>query len=281
MEAFETYRPLLFSIAYRMLGSAMEAEDIVQEAYLRCQAAQPESVDSPKAYLSTIVTRLCLDHMKSAQQQRETYIGPWLPEPMLTGELPARQYAEYESISMAFLVLLESLSPPERAVFLLREVFDYDYDEIGSIIGKTESACRQLFSRAKKHITDNRPRYNSSPEEHRSIVERFLKAAEVGDLNGLTNLLAENVVMWSDGGGKASAATRPLHGREKVAKMLNGLSRFLEPGMRLEVEDVNGQPALIIRHADGQPIVVTTFDVHEGRIQAVRNIRNPDKLKHI
>lgn len=285
MNEFEAYRPMMFSIAYRMLGSAMEAEDIVQEAYLRYRATPAEEIRSYPAFLSTIVTRLCLDQLKSARAQRETYIGPWLPEPVLTGESgdfapPAVQLNDYESISMAFLVLLESLSPLERAVFLLREVFDYDYVEIAEIVGREEAACRQLFSRAKKHLTAQRPRFKSSPEEHRQMLMRFLEAVQVGELEGLTSLLAEDVTAWSDGGGKARAALRPLYGRDKVARLFLGLRRF-EPteGVRVDIQDVNGAAAIVVRAQNGQPIMVITLEVGDGLIRAFRNILNPDKLQ--
>ncbi len=280
-EQFERYRRLLFSIAYRMLGSAMEAEDIVQEAYLRYQSTPPESIQSHKAFLSTVVTRLCLDHLKSAQAQRESYIGPWLPEPVLTGEgamLPSR---DYDSISMAFLVLLENLTPLERAVFLLREVFEYEYAEIARIVGKEEAACRQLLSRAKKHIADNRPRFKASPEEQSRIIGRLLEAANAGDMQGLMNLLAEDITWWSDGGGKVPAARRPLHGREQVARFVMGLRRLAPEGIRVEIAEINGRPAIVMRYADGTPSFVIVFAVANGKIHRTWAIVNPDKLKHL
>src|SRR6185503_11756907 len=229
MEQFEEYRSLLFAIAYRMLGSAMEAEDIVQEAYLRYCATPPESIRTLKSFLTTIVHHLCLDHLKSAQTRRESYIGPWLPEPVITSDgasllSPLRQITDRESISMAFLVLLESLSPLERAVFLLREVFDYAYADIAQITGRDEAACRQLFSRAKKHISDHRPRFPASPEAHAKMVGRFMEACLAGDMDGLMSLLAEDVTVWSDGGGKVAAAARqPIQGRYEVARGLIGI----------------------------------------------------------
>src|SRR5215471_13436300 len=205
-------------MAYRMLGSAMEAEDIVQEAYPRYRATPPESIRTLKSFLTTIVHHLCLDYLKSAQARRENYIGPWLPEPILTNDgasllSPLRQITDRESISMAFLVLLERLSPLERAVFLLKEVFDYEYAEIAQITGRDEAACRQLFSRSKKHISDHRPRFRASPEAHAKMVGRFMEACLAGDLEGLMSLLAEDVTGWSDGGGKISGAVRhPVQG---------------------------------------------------------------------
>lgn len=286
MNDFELYRTLLFSIAYRMLGSVMEAEDIVQEAFLRYQAVAPQQIESPKAYLMTIVTRLCLDQLKSARQQRETYIGPWLPEPIIAGDNafgiePATAMNQLESISMAFLVLLEALSPLERAIFLLREVFDYDYPEIASMVGKSEGACRQLFSRAKKHIADNRPRYQTTQEEHNRLLVSFMQAIEVGELSPLLGLLAEDVTSWSDGGGRVQAATRPVHGRDAVARLLLGLRRFATDDMQGHIMMLNGASAIVIRNRANQVILVITLETGDGLIRAVRLINNPDKLKHL
>lgn len=283
-EDFEAHRPLMFSIAYRMLGSAMEAEDVVQDAYLRWRDAPAETVRSPKAYLSTVVTRLCLDQLKSAKTQREVYTGPWLPEPLLTAAAPAPMKPdsdEYDSLSMAVMVLLEALSPSERAVFVLRAVFDYDYTDIAQIVGKEEAACRQLFSRAQKHVAAHRPRYKPSPEKHAEILSQFLQAVALGDLNGLTTLLAEDVVWTSDGGGKVSAARRPIFGRDKVARFALGLSRMAPEGFQMDITEVNGDVGVILREADGKLMYVITFQVGESQIIAVRAISNPDKLKHI
>ena len=285
MATFEDYRTLMFSIAYRMLGSVMEAEDIVQEAYLRYQAVATDEIQYPKAFLSTVVTRLCLDHLKSAKTKREMYVGPWLPEPLLTETndvwvSPAQQVNTMESISMAFLVLLESLTPAERAVFLLREVFDYDYEEIARIVDKSESTCRQVFSRAKKHITENRPRFESTPEEHQQMMLNFMAAIGEGEMDGLTNLLAEGVTLWSDGGGKVQAATRPIMGKDRVARFFLGIQRLRTPNMQLEVAQLNGKPAFIIRQGDGIRMVLM-LDVSHGKIQAIRSVGNPDKLQHL
>ncbi len=281
MGTFESYRPLLFSIAYRMLGSAMEAEDMVQDAYVRYQGTPPDSIQSPKAFLCTIVTRLCLNQLDSAQARRETYIGPWLPEPVLT-DSTAGQVSAQESISMAFLVLLETLTPLERAVFLLREVFDYEYAEIAEIVGREETACRQLFSRAKKHVAEHRPRFKASPEVHRQIIARFVEAANAGEMDGLMNLLAEDVMLWTDGGGKArGAATRPLHGREAVATFLLATTRLVDvEATSLDTAEINGEPGVIIREY-GKPLVVMTFEVGGGKIRALRIVGNPDKLTRV
>jgi RNA polymerase sigma-70 factor (ECF subfamily) len=272
-ETFESYRPLMFSIAYRMLGSAMDAEDIVQEAYLRYQRA--EHVKTPKALLTTIVTRLCLDQLKSARAQRESYIGPWLPEPLITTPLDDQD----ESISMAFLILLESLTPVERAVFLLREVFDYDYREIAEIVGKEESACRQSFHRAKTHLAEHRPRFQASAAEHKQMLQKFIEACKVGELDGLTNLLSSDVVLMSDGGGKASAATRPLNTSEPVARFLLGLLRRMPPTFGIEILQINGKPAILVRDDQDNPFSLQTFEMDAEKICSFYIIRNPDKLR--
>jgi RNA polymerase sigma-70 factor, ECF subfamily len=285
-DPFEEYRSLLFAMSYRMLGSAMEAEDIVQEAYLRYRATPPESIRSLKSFLTTIVHHLCINHLKSAREQRESYIGPWLPEPVITSDgalplSPLRQITERESISMAFLVLLESLSPLERAVFLLREVFDYEYAEIAQITGRDEAACRQLFSRAKKHIREHRPRFPASPEAHAKMVGRFMEACFAGDMDGLMSLLAEDVTIWSDGGGKVSGAARqPIQGRDKVARVVMSMMTHAPQGTIFEMIEANGLPALLIRVA-GQIVGVITLDVEGDVIRAGRSIANPDKLAHL
>ena len=283
MESFEAYRPKLFAIAYRMLGSAMDAEDMVQETYLRYQMLPPEQIRSEQALLMTIVTRLCINQLKSAHQQRESYLGPWLPEPLLTDDHPElldpeEQASEYESISFAFLVLLESLQPVERAVFLLHEVFDYDYGEIAGIIGKSEAACRQLMSRAKKYLAAHRPRFKSSPEHHREMLERFLQASQAGELDGLMQLLSEDVSLWVDAGGKVKgAATQPVRSREAVARFVLGSRRLWPEGLVIEIADVNGQPAVILRAA-GRVFLVINIETEAQSIRAIRLIANPDKL---
>jgi RNA polymerase sigma-70 factor (ECF subfamily) len=282
-DRFEEFRPLMFSIAYRMLGSITEAEDIVQEAYLRYQAASPERIVSHKAFLSTVVTRLCLNQLELARIQREAYIGPWLPEPALTDLderfTPAHQAELHESVSMAFLVLLEQLTPAERAVFLLREVFDYDYAEVAAIVGKEEAACRKLLSRAKKHIADHRPRFKPTPEEHRQILTHFIQAVSNGELTGLLELLADDVVLWADGGGKTlGAITRPLHGRAAVSRFLLASPRFARAGSQVNVAQVNGDPALIVQ-VSGKALVVLSLGIDQGQVRAIWVIGNPDKLQ--
>jgi len=275
----------LFSLAYRMLGSAAEAEDVLQDAYLRFQPAPLAEIESPKAYLSAIVIRLCLNYLGSARVRRETYVGPWLPEPVLDEahpELsdPAARAVEADTISLAFLVLLERLTPAERAVFLLREVFEYEYDEIAAILGRSEAACRQLFSRARAHIADHRPRFDARPDEHRRLLEQFMRAARTGDVDGLAGLLAEDATLWADGGGKVpGAALRPLHGRSQVARFVAGVTARLAPaGATYTVAGVNGRPALLVRRADGHPVVVVSIEVERSHIRTVWAIGNPDKL---
>jgi RNA polymerase sigma-70 factor (ECF subfamily) len=288
-ESFETYRPYLFSIAYRMLGSAMDAEDMVQETYLRYQATPPETIISLKAYLTTIISRLCVDQLQLARRKRDVYLGPWLPEPLITAEaLKAVSLEERvdrdESISLAFLLLLEQLQPVERAVFLLREVFEYDYAEIASFLGKSEVACRQWFSRAKKHLADHRPRFSAPPETQRQMLTGFLQAVQAGEMTALVNLLAEDVTFWADGGGKVKgAALHQIAGRDAVARFILASTPIfrstLPEGFRVELTEVNGQPALITRAGD-RAFAVLTIEVEAQRIKTIRNIVNPDKLMH-
>jgi RNA polymerase sigma-70 factor (ECF subfamily) len=284
MDQFEQYRPLMFSIAYRMLGSVTEAEDILQNAYLRYREMPVGSIASPKAFLSTVVTRLCLNHLQSARMQRESYLGPWLPEPLLTEndpESPTSQAERLESISMAFLVLLERLTPVERAVFLLREVFDYPYSDIAEIVGKDEVSCRQILSRAKKFIAGSRPRFTPSTEQHHQLLQQFLGAVEEGDLDGLTQLLTSDVTLWTDGGGKArGAATRPLHGPAAVARFMIASQRFIQATFTSEITQVNGEPAILLR-IDGHPFAVVSVTIEQQHIVEVRVVGNPEKLKHL
>ncbi len=286
MESFETYRPYLFSIAYRMLGSAMDAEDMVQETYLRYQSKPKDDIRSLKAYLTTILTRLCLDQLQLARRKREQYVGPWLPEPVLTTETaetgdPEKRVDMQESISLAFLVLLEQLQPFERAVFLLREVFGYDFAEIATMLDKSEAACRRSFSRARLHLRAHRPRFPASPQLHRQLLSGYFQAVETGEMTPLMNLLSENVTLWTDGGGKTkTAALRPIRGRDAVARMSLGTKRFWPENYRVELGEVNGQAALIIR-AGGQAFSVLTIEVEEGHIQTIRVIANPEKLTRI
>ena len=288
MESFETYRSYLFSIAYRMLGSAMDAEDMVQETYLRYQTTPPQTIHSLKAFLTTILTRLCMDQLQLARRKRELYVGPWLPEPISTAETaetgdPEKRVEMEESISLAFLVLLEQLQPFERAVFLLREVFEYDFAEIATMLDKSEAACRRSFSRAKLHLRAHRPRFPASPQIHRQLLSGYFQAVQTGEMTPLMNLLSEDVTLWADGGGKVKgAATRPLTGREAVARFSVGArQRFVPPaGAHMEMAVVNGEPALVIR-VGAQAVFVLSIEVEQGRIQAIRIIANPEKLARV
>jgi len=286
VESFESYRPYLFAIAYRMLGSAMDGEDMVQETYLRYQGTPPETIRSLKAYLTTILTRLCMDQLQLVRRKRELYVGPWLPEPILTAptpasEDPAERIDREESISLAFLALLEQLQPFERAVFLLREVFAYEFAEIATMLDKSEVACRRSFSRAKKHLSEHRPRFPASPQTHRQMLTGFLQAAQGGDMIPLMDLLAENVTLWADAGGKIKqAALRPIVGRDAVARFSLGTVRFLPEDSRVELAEVNGQAAVIIR-TGSQALFVLSIEVEAERIQAIRIIANPEKLARI
>ncbi|QDL11494.1 RNA polymerase sigma-70 factor [Brasilonema octagenarum UFV-E1] len=290
LEEFNQHRPFLFSIAYRMLGSVVDAEDMVQETFLRWQQVAEDTVQSAKAYLSSIITRLCIDHLRSARVQREQYVGPWLPEPILTEQMPdpAKTVELVDTLSTAFLVLLETLSPLERAVFLLREVFDYDYDEIGQIVDKSPTNCRQIVRRAKQHLTSRRPRFEVSLHSREQMTEKFLQACNVGDLQGLIGLLAEDITLWSDGGGQVTAALKPLHGSVKVAKFLLAIRSKKLANYVSRIAKVNDQPGIInyIGVRVGATLQyhfhsVMTFDFKDERIQSVFIVVNPDKLKQL
>lgn len=281
--AFEPYRDLLFAIAYRMLGSAMEAEDIVQDSYLKFTQANLETLTSVKYYLTTITTRLCINQLKSAKAQRETYLGTWLPEPVLTENQPqltnpAQRVSTEDSISMAFMVIIERLSPAERAVFLLREIFDYDYDEIAKILDKSPTACRQLFSRAKQHIHENRPRFDSDPDQHKQLLSKFMSVVAGGDLDGLVTMLADDVTLLPDGGGQRGAAIHILRGNDRVAKFVIHIVGLMTPDMTYSLEWVNEQWAIVIRLADGKPFNVVLMDMLDGKIQCLYTIAGDQKL---
>jgi RNA polymerase sigma-70 factor (TIGR02957 family) len=288
MTEFDDLRPSAFAIAYRMLGSVSEAEDVVQEGFLRMHRAREggERIESPRAYLSTVVSRLSLDQLRSARVQRETYTGEWLPEPLVASaeDDPARKAEMADSLSLAFLVMLESLSPEQRAAFLLREVFDEPYDRIAEIIGTSEQNARQLAARARRHVEERRPRFEASREQRDELANRFFAAAEDGDLEGLEQLLAHDVVLHGDGGGKAPALARAIHGRAKAARTLTaGLraARNRIGGFTVRREEVNGQPGALFLDREGRLIAVMILDIAEGQIQAVRSIVNPDKLRHL
>src|SRR6266568_7011275 len=285
-ESFETYRSYLFSIAYRMLGRAMDAEEMVQETSIRYQATKPETIHSLKAYLSTILTRLCMDQLDLARRKREQYVGPWLPEPIRTATTPdaadpEKRVETEESISLAFLVLLEQLQPFERAVFLLREVFAYEFAEMATMLDKSEAACRRSFSRAKLHLRAHRPRFPASPQIHQQLLNGYFQAVQTGEMTPLMNLLSEDVTLWADGGGKVKqAALRPIRGRDAVARFSLGTKRFWPENARVELEEVNGQAALIIR-AGGQAFSVLSIEVEAEHIQTIRIMANPEKLARV
>ena len=266
----------MLAIAYRMLGSAAEAEDVVQEAWLRWQATGREAVRSERAFLSTVVTRLCLDRLKSARASREQYVGPWLPEPVRTDS-----QVDPESISLAFLVLLESLSPVERAVYLLHEVFGYSHAEVAEMVDKEEATCRQILHRAREHIHARRPRFAPSKQAHERLVTGFMSACVSGDLDGLQRLLAEDVTSWADGGGRVrGAALKPVRGANDVARLFLGLMKKAPAGITPELADVNGWPALVLR-LNGAVFDVISFETDGERIHAIRSVINPEKLSRI
>jgi RNA polymerase sigma-70 factor (ECF subfamily) len=276
---FASARPMLFSIAYRMLGSVMDAEDLIQDAYLRWQEAPETEVRSPRAYLTTIVTRLAINQLRAARTRRETYVGPWLPEPLVTENTPDTVELA-ESLSMAFLVLLERLSPIERAVFLLHEVFDFEYAEIARMVDKTEANCRQLLARARKRLGALRGRFEPDPAQARRLTQRFTEASMAGDLDGLLALLAEDITLWADGGGKGrGAARKPVRGATPVARFLLGVMRNIVPaGTVLRAVEINGQPGFIA-YVSGRPLSALILDIRDGRIQTIYAIGNPDKLQ--
>jgi RNA polymerase sigma-70 factor, ECF subfamily len=274
---FEAHRPLLFSIAYRMLGSVSEAEDVVQDAWLRARQDEHADVRSPRAYLTTIVTRLCIDHLRSAERTRMEYPGPWLPEPLAE---PNQESAELaSSLTTAFLVLLEQLAPTERAVFLLREVFDFDFDEIARSIGKSEANTRQILTRARGRLRDARPRFTASRRESEEIVRRFRDATVSGNVDELLALLHADATLVADGGGKASAATRPVLGSDRITKFLLGYAGKAHwSESDFQSVTINGTPGLLMRH----PLAGTgtySFDIVDGRIRTIYVVRNPDKLR--
>ena len=281
-EDFERHRSLLFSIAYRMLGSVTDAEDMVQEAYLRWREVPEAEVRSPKSYLSAVVTRLSIDRLRSTRVQREEYVGPWLPEPLVSNRAEeGADLVEFdEALSMAFLVVLESLNPVERAVFLLREVFDYDYEEISRIVDKSEANCRQIARRARSAVAARRPRFERSPEQEERLTRRFVETCMSGDMKGLLELLSEEVTLWSDGGGKVAAAPYPIHGPERVVRFLLGVLRTVPPGFSVRPSWVNGGPG-VVGYVDGHPTGVVTLEVEDSSVRGVHIVVNPDKLREI
>ncbi|MEU5480963.1 RNA polymerase sigma-70 factor [Streptomyces mirabilis] len=282
-EEFEQLRPLMFSIAYRILGSVSEAEDAVQETWLRYElsATRPTST---KAFLSAVVTRISIDVLRSARQRREEYVGPWFPEPLITDpyEDPAHSAELADTLSMASLLLLERLSPLERAVFVLREVFAFGFPDIASAVGRSEAACRQLAVRARRHMDAGRPRFEADRKEREKLAERFFDALREGNIDGLRELLAGDVSLVGDGGGKAPQWARGFFGADHVSQVLATLlPPFIQIGGVVERHQVNGQPGAIFRDADGKVLNTWTLDILDGRIQTIRTVSNPDKLGHM
>lgn len=280
---FNLHRRRLLSIAYRMLGSMSDAEDMLQEAFIRWQQTALGEIESPEAFLVTIVSRLCLNHLDSARVKREQYFGQWLPEPVLTNQsgdftLPLEMD---DSLSMAFLVLLERLTPVERAVFLLREIFEYEYVEIARILEQSESNCRQILRRARQHLKLNRPRFDASPRQHEELLKRFLEASARGDMEGLLGIMAKDIVVYTDGGGKTTAVPNPVYGVDNVIRFLEGArKKFLPADLTRQLTHVNGRLGVVTYH-HGHPYSVLTLAVAEGRICNIFIVSNPDKLTRL
>jgi RNA polymerase sigma-70 factor, ECF subfamily len=305
-DVYTELRPLMFAIAYRMVGSVSEAEDIVQEAFLRYHRAQsrPQEtaggeeadgtarIDSPKAYLSAVTTRLCIDYLRSARARREAYPGQWLPEPLLTGDPgqpllansadPGAMAEQADSLSMAFLLLLERLSPAERAVFLLRDVFGYGYDEIARAVGRSQDNCRQLALRARRHVGERKPRFEASRRKREELAARFFAAVGDGDMNGLVTMLAEDAVVYGDSGGTRPSWPNPITGRDHVGRLLAGLAQQMrQAGVVIRPVEVNGQPGALVLDPAGRLINVFALDIADGQVQTIRSVINPDKLRHL
>ncbi|HEX3269949.1 MAG TPA: RNA polymerase sigma-70 factor [Ktedonobacterales bacterium] len=279
-EEFERYRTLLFSIAYRMTGSASDAEDLVQETWLRYQAGAEQEIVSLKAYLTTIVTRLALDYLKSARVAREQYFGTWLPEPILTAEDGGAILERQEALSLAFLRLLETLSPPERAVFLLHEVFEYPFSDIAQMLEKSPANCRQTFHRAKQALEDKHARFHPEPERQRQLLLGFLSASQAGNMDALTSLLAQDAITWADGGGKVQSVPRPIYGQQAVARFWLSVARRSPRPLTYTLDEVNGAPALLAWDEGALAVVISVTPSDTG-IQEVYALLNPEKLAHM
>lgn len=289
-DVFERHRGLLFSVAYGMLGEVAAAEDAVQDAFLRWQALDEKqlgSVRSPKDYLAAMVTRLCIDRMKSAPRRREIYVGPWLPEPLLYEALSVEEeVASKDALSVAVMVLLESLNPVERAVFILREVFGYDYGEVAGIVGKSEANCRQISRRAKSAVAAHRPRFEASEKEREVLLESLVRAASEGEMERLLSLLSEDVVFYADGGGKVTAARNPIHGKDKVARFILGIvdkrrrraPGGIPPSFAFRIERVNGEPGLV-GYVDDEMVGVVAVEIEGGVARSIYMVSNPEKLR--
>ena len=282
-EAFEHYRVLLFSVAYRMTGSASDAEDLVQETYLRYQASEREEIVSLKVYLTTIITHLALDYLKSARVAREQYMGTWLPEPILTSEdggFPLADLEHQEALALAFLRLLEALNPPERAVYLLHEVFDYPFSEIGTLLSKSPATCRQIFHRARQALQDKRARFVPEPQRQRQLLLSFLSASQAGNMAALTSLLVESAISWSDGGGKVQTNLKPLYGQQAVARFWLSVMRKTPRPLTFTLAEINGSPAILCWDEDSLAGVISLSYSAVG-IREIYALLNPEKLAYL
>lgn len=285
LELFEEHRSHLFAIAYRMMGTVTDAEDILQDTYLRLQAKALDTVEKPKAYLTTIVTRLCLNRLAAASTQREQYVGSWLPEPIPTDDRPEvadplQRVTANDSVSIALLVLLETLTPAERAALLLHDVFDYKHNEIADILGKSAAACRQLYRRAKAHVADKQPRFDSDPARHEQLLQGFVEVVESGEIDAFLQLLTEDVTLVPDGGGERGAAIRVLRGREAVVKFILGVQKVAPPNLTYEFATLNGQRALLARTAEGAPYFALFVYARKG-IASLLYVIAGRKLRHV
>jgi RNA polymerase sigma-70 factor (ECF subfamily) len=283
LATFSQYRGLLFSVAYRMLGSVADAEDMLQETFIRWQQAAHEEIRSPRAFLVTIITRLCINQLQSARARREEYVGEWLPEPLVTdpGSDPLGVVKADESISMAFLLLLERLTPMERAVFLLREVFEYEYEEIADALGENEANCRQILRRARQHVGDVRRRFDASTRAHADLLRRFIQATRRGEIQGLVDLLANDAVLHTDGGGKALALATEVRGAEQVARtILDRMGAVVPRNLVVRMTNINGEPGFV-SYLDGKPFSAFTVNASGGRVQTIYIVTNPEKLAHL
>lgn len=286
-KSFQALRPTLFAIAYRMLASVGDAEDVLQEAYLRYRRAlaRGTEVGSPRAYLAAVVTRLAMDQLRSARARREQYVGLWLPEPLPTepeADDPAHRVEREESLSMAFLLVLERLNPVERAVFLLHDVFGYGHDEIAAIVGKSEANCRQIAVRARRRVRAERPRFDTTPEQRARLAERFFAAVTDGDVDGLARLLAADAAVYGDGGGKVPQWAAPITGADRVARLLAGIGRQMrELELRFQRRELNAEPGALVTDADGRILSAFVLEIGAGRVRALRSVVNPDKLRHL
>jgi RNA polymerase sigma-70 factor (ECF subfamily) len=283
LATFNQHRGLLFSVAYRMLGSVADAEDMVQETFIRWQQAAKDEIRSPRAFLVTVITRLSINQLQSARVRREEYVGEWLPEPLVTGPEsdPLGVLKVDESLSMAFLLLLERLTPMERAVFLLREVFEYEYEEIAKVLGQSEPNCRQILRRAKQHVGDMRRRFDASAQEHDDLLKRFIQATRSGEIKGLVELLSSEVVLHTDGGGKAVALAKEVRGADKVAgTIIERMRTTLPKNLVARVTRINGKPGLV-SYLNGKPFSALTLDFRDGLVQTIYVVTNPEKLAHL